>query len=150
MPAITIVQPWAWLVVHGRGAKIGGGKDVENRSWTTRYRGPILIHAGARCSLDVRYDAEMFVLRTFGVEAMRRMPRQLVAAYDFGCIIGRATLVDVLAPTSTPTRPWHMPGQFGFVLEGAEPLPLRPCKGQLGLWGRWTIVDGVAVPSEAA
>lgn len=149
-PAITIVQPWAWLIVHGRAAGVGGGKTVENRTWNTRYRGPILIHAGSRASIDVRYDAEMFVLRTFGVDEMRRMPRKLVGAYDYGAIIGKADLVDVLLPAREPRNPWHMRDQFGFVLENAEPLPLRHCKGKLGLWGRWTIVDGVAVPLEGA
>ena len=39
MKAISIRQPWAWLVVHGY-------KDVDNRTWATKHRGPILIHAG--------------------------------------------------------------------------------------------------------
>ena len=30
--------PWAWATIYG-------GKDVENRSWRTAYRGPLLIHA---------------------------------------------------------------------------------------------------------
>lgn len=38
--ALTIRQPWAHAIFHL-------GKDVENRSWRTRYRGPLLIHAGA-------------------------------------------------------------------------------------------------------
>lgn len=40
-PVLTIRQPWAWSIVHGR-------KRVENRSWQMNYRGPLLIHAGAR------------------------------------------------------------------------------------------------------
>jgi hypothetical protein len=36
--AISIRLPWAWLIVNGF-------KDVENRSWRTRHRGTILIHA---------------------------------------------------------------------------------------------------------
>jgi hypothetical protein len=31
-PALSVRQPWAWLIVNGY-------KDVENRSWTTHYRG---------------------------------------------------------------------------------------------------------------
>jgi hypothetical protein len=38
MRALTIRQPWAWLIVHGH-------KDLENRTWCTSYRGPLLIHA---------------------------------------------------------------------------------------------------------
>lgn len=37
--AITICQPWAWLIVSGH-------KTVENRSWPATYRGPLWIHAG--------------------------------------------------------------------------------------------------------
>jgi hypothetical protein len=37
--ALSIRQPWAWLIVTGY-------KDIENRSWRTNYRGPLLIHAG--------------------------------------------------------------------------------------------------------
>jgi hypothetical protein len=36
--ALIIRQPWAWAVVYA-------GKDVENRTWQTSYRGPLLIHA---------------------------------------------------------------------------------------------------------
>src|SRR6267378_3713180 len=38
MKIISIRQPWASLIVSGV-------KDVENRTWSTRYRGPVLIHA---------------------------------------------------------------------------------------------------------
>lgn len=38
MKALSIRQPWAWAIVNA-------GKRVENRTWETRYRGPILIHA---------------------------------------------------------------------------------------------------------
>jgi len=38
MKAISLLQPWATLVVTGV-------KTIETRSWGTKYRGPILIHA---------------------------------------------------------------------------------------------------------
>jgi hypothetical protein len=38
MKAISIQQPWAWAILDGR-------KRVENRTWLTHYRGPLLIHA---------------------------------------------------------------------------------------------------------
>ena len=39
MKALTVRQPWASLI-------ISGAKRVENRSWPTRHRGPLAIHAG--------------------------------------------------------------------------------------------------------
>lgn len=39
MKAITLTQPWASLVAIG-------AKRIETRSWATKYRGPLAIHAG--------------------------------------------------------------------------------------------------------
>lgn len=39
MRALTIRQPWASLIA-------AGVKTIETRSWSTKYRGPIAIHAG--------------------------------------------------------------------------------------------------------
>jgi hypothetical protein len=50
MKELSIRQPWAWLIIAGH-------KDVENRSWTTTYRGPLLIHAARRPD-DVMADIE--------------------------------------------------------------------------------------------
>jgi hypothetical protein len=41
MKALTLHQPWASLIAVG-------AKRIETRSWSTRYRGRILIHAGAK------------------------------------------------------------------------------------------------------
>ena len=40
MIAISIRQPWASLILKC-------GKDIENRSWPTKFRGRILVHAAA-------------------------------------------------------------------------------------------------------
>lgn len=39
--ALTIRQPWAQLIALGV-------KTIETRSWSTRYRGPLAIHAAAK------------------------------------------------------------------------------------------------------
>lgn len=41
MRALTLTQPWATLVAIG-------AKRIETRSWGTRYRGPLAIHAAAQ------------------------------------------------------------------------------------------------------
>lgn len=45
MKVITIKQPWATLIASGY-------KEYEFRSWQTKYRGPILIHAGKGVDKD--------------------------------------------------------------------------------------------------
>src|SRR5262245_9293131 len=41
MKAITVIQPWATLLILG-------AKRYETRTWTTSYRGPLAIHAAKR------------------------------------------------------------------------------------------------------
>lgn len=41
IPAITLWQPWAWLIAKGL-------KKFETRSWKTDYRGQILIHSAVK------------------------------------------------------------------------------------------------------
>ncbi|WP_331281011.1 ASCH domain-containing protein [Brevibacillus thermoruber] len=45
MKAITIHQPWATLIALGE-------KRFETRSWATKYRGPLAIHAGKKVDRD--------------------------------------------------------------------------------------------------
>ena len=52
--AISLIQPWATLIVAGL-------KRYETRSWSTPYRGRILIHASKK--LDKRYLARPDVAR---------------------------------------------------------------------------------------
>lgn len=42
--ALSIKQPWAWLIVHGI-------KDIENRHWRTKFHGRFFVHASK--SFDV-------------------------------------------------------------------------------------------------
>jgi hypothetical protein len=137
MRALSLTQPWAWLVVHG-------GKDIENRVWNTKHRGAFLIHAAKGMTMDQYDDAVLFALE---VDPTINMPgpRDL----ERGGIIGATNLYTVihpLRPIEMQQRlPWHMPEQFGFVLGDTRPLPFLPCKGALGFWGNFEIVDGRAV-----
>ncbi|MCC7374294.1 MAG: hypothetical protein IT581_06545 [Verrucomicrobiales bacterium] len=36
--AISVRQPSAWMIIHA-------GKDIENRTWRTKFRGRVLVHA---------------------------------------------------------------------------------------------------------
>lgn len=125
MKALTLTQPWAWLVVHG-------GKSIENRKWNTKLRGRFLIHASKRCTDDDYLDATFFALEVGGIELANRIPPR--SAILTGGIVGVAELVDVVPPTVTPELPWHMSGQYGFVLRNVRPLPFQPCSGALGFW----------------
>lgn len=106
--ALSIRQPWAHHILHD-------GKQVENRSWPTRFRGSFLIHASG----------------TFDGKAAER--REFVTEHPdspFGGIIGMATITDCV--TSMRSK-WFF-GPYGFVLINATPLEFVPCKGKLGFF----------------
>jgi hypothetical protein len=107
--ALSIRQPWAWLIVHG-------AKDIENRKWRTHFRGPILIHASKtidRAAYDQLAD-----------EGIALPP---IDELQTGGIIGRAEIADCVAESDSP---WFA-GPFGFKLRNAEPLNFCPCRGRL-------------------
>lgn len=45
MKAITVKQPWGYLICLGI-------KNIENRTWYTKYRGRVYIHAAAKSAKE--------------------------------------------------------------------------------------------------
>jgi hypothetical protein len=115
MKVIVIRQPWAWLIVNGF-------KDIENRTWATRYRGTLLIQASA--SLPSTRDLED--MRLFA----RKRGVDLPEEFETGGIVGMAQLEDCV----TRSRSKWFEGPIGWVLSKPKRLPFIPSKGQLGLF----------------
>lgn len=118
MKAISIKQPWAWLIVNGY-------KDIENRTWDTKYRGMVLIHASKGMSqAEYRIACEL---------AFKANPDIFMPDYDelaCGGIVGYAYITGTTRET---TSPWFF-GPVGFQLTGAKPLPFMPMKGRLSFF----------------
>ena len=107
MRAISIHQPSAELIVRGQ-------KDVENRSWRTHHRGPLLIHASAG-GTRARFEEH-------------GIPEDVAR----GAIIG---VVEVVDCTQERSSRWHEPGCWGWYL--ARPRRFRepiPVTGRRGLF----------------
>jgi hypothetical protein len=123
MKALSIRQPWAWLIVNGY-------KDIENRTWPTRFRGRVLIHASKAMT---RQEYEKARAR-----AERIDPTLIFPDFDAlarGGIVGVARITECLKRSDSP---WHIRGAWGFKLEGARPLAFKPRKGALGFFDvRW-------------
>ncbi len=116
MKAISVQQPWAWLIVNGY-------KPVENRTWASRFRGRVLIHAEQRWGSEQLADL-LFVRRAFPEITLPRV-------FPRGGIVGSATIVDCVTEMDGP---WFR-GPHGFVLRDARAYPaLIPVKGALGLF----------------
>lgn len=101
--ALSIRQPWAHRILFE-------GKDIENRDWATRFRGPVLIHAGKK--LDDGYEED---------EA---------TGWPRGGIVGMVEIVDCVDHSDSR---WFF-GEYGFVLANPVPLVLVPCRGKLGFF----------------
>jgi hypothetical protein len=85
------------------------GKDVENRDWPTKGRGWFVIHAG---------------------KSKRELDDCDPPGLPLGGIVGLARIVDCVTEMDSQ---WFF-GRYGFVLRDAFPVPLIPCRGQLGFF----------------
>lgn len=122
MRAITVRQPWASLITHA-------GKDIENRTWRTGYRGPLLIHAALTPDPTASVSAEDTTL----LRAAGRMPLgAVIAVVD---LIHICTLVMRPDPEDCACSRWALDGHYHWHLANARPLaePVR-CRGAQGLW----------------
>ena len=131
MKVLSFLQPWASLTVMGL-------KKLETRSWSTRHRGELLIHASMGKSGALLAQETPF---SKYIADFSKLP--------FGAIIGKVLLTDVIRVESL-----HMSdavinqltmeerafgdysnGRYVWVLEEPE-LFRKPVfiKGTLGLW----------------
>jgi hypothetical protein len=112
MRALSIEQPWAEMILHH-------GKCVENRSWNTKLRGYLAIHA-SKARRRTQFEDT-------GVDA---------DAVAFGAIVGFARLTDVITrrQVTRRTAKWFR-GEYGLLLDDVIPLE-TPVKatGALGFW----------------
>jgi len=119
--ALSIRQPWVFSILHG-------GKDIENRDWPTRYRGPLALHAAKGMT---RADVEAW--RLFIDYADLRgdwLDGRTIGDLDRGGVVGVCDLVDCV---SAHASPWFT-GDYGFVLANVRPIDFLPCAGRLGLF----------------
>lgn len=124
MKVITVKQPFATLIVKGV-------KQYEFRTWKTKYRGDILIHAGK--GVDKKALARF---KHFGFD------------YPSGCILGSVTIVDcvkmdekmreILAGKNKEVygsiikhTEWE---GYGFQLKNAKEMEPIYINGHLSFW----------------
>lgn len=122
--ALSIRQPWAWAIINA-------GKDIENRDWSTKRRGPICIHAAKGMTGD---EFNGFVRTIHGVSLVRPFPPgaavPLASELPRGGIVGTAEIVDCVEASESP---WFF-GRYGFVLRNVQAVDFIPVKGALGFF----------------
>ena len=117
MLALSIRQPWAWLILHA-------GKNIENRNWPTAVRGRVLVHAAKGCTAAEFENADLHCV-------LNDLPRP--PALDLlarGGIVGSVEVVDCVKAHPSP---WFA-GSYGFVLRDPKPASFVVFRGQLGFF----------------
>lgn len=113
MRCLAIRQPWAWAIV-------AGAKDVENRSWKTTYRGPVVIQASSKA---------------VAVKRLAKTHELPPAEFAYGALIGVADLVDIV-PLSEEleANPWAW-GPYCWIFRNARAFHRAiPFKAKLNLY----------------
>lgn len=145
MKVISLLQPWASLVVMGH-------KRIETRSWNTSYRGEVLIHA----SLGKRYSKAPFTISCR--ELCYKTPFIKFihpGSYDelpFGAIIGSVNLDETVDTETINAFPFTLGGyhdlteqerafgdysqrRYGWYLSNPVKFEVpTPAKGSLSIW----------------
>ena len=116
MKVIVVRQLWAWLIVNGF-------KDIENRTWATRYRGTLLIQASANLPSKAKWDEIERWVRKRGVE--------LPDSFEKGGIVGMAEIEDCV--TRSKSKWFEGPDWLGSEASEARPIralhwPSRPIR----------------------
>jgi hypothetical protein len=127
MKALTISQPFASLIARRE-------KFVENRNWSTSYRGPLAIHAGKGTQYLTATELRQYL--TGGVIAVAelvgclRLDGVLRSAHPSKIFVARGsgiTFRDVIEHE-------HSEGPWCWVLSNVTPVEFFPCRGEQGLW----------------
>lgn len=125
MKALSIRQPWAHAILYL-------GKDMENRSRPTKYRGRFYIHAGLKIDDGWRSARNHNGRKLFNDVDDSKTLTRYGAWSRLGAILGSVELIDCVN--------WHcrsrwFSGKYGYLL--ARPFMYHtpiPCKGQLGFF----------------
>ena len=123
MRALTILQPWAEMIARGV-------KRVENRTWRTKYRGPLAIHVGKSLAWMQSEDPLAWPGQ-YGTE----LPG--VEELTFGAIIAVAELVDCVRVEDLPAklrRHAFASGPWCWVLKDVRRVEPIACKGAQLVW----------------
>src|SRR5690348_4912650 len=108
--ALTVCQPYAEFIAQGV-------KPMENRTWPTRYRGDLLIHAGkSRAWL---------------------MPEDDESSLVFGAIVAIVDLYDCVRLEDLPRELRfhdHANGPWCWLVRNVRRIAPVPARGAQGLW----------------
>lgn len=124
MKVLSIKEPWASLIMNGT-------KKIETRSWKTKYRGEIYIHASSSKAKITKPEVY-----------------ELIKDMNFKCgyIICKCNLVDCIYMTDEYVNDMKINhyeeyicghyevGRYAWIVEDVKVIEPIEAKGKLGLW----------------
>lgn len=124
MKVLSIKEPWASLIMNGT-------KKIETRSWKTKYRGEIYIHASLSKAKITKPEVY-----------------ELIKDMNFKCgyIICKCNLVDCIYMTDEYVNDMkinhyeeyicghYKVGRYAWIVEDVKVIEPIEAKGKLGLW----------------
>lgn len=137
MKALTLHQPWASLIAIGV-------KSIETRSWSTKYRGPLAIHASAKRTRAMSCNLGQWRYGGLTGCLWRAAPQVRDLQYvRLGVVVATCTLVDVV-PTyeiewgcrfDANSPMWWWDDGIEQVGEGRDGEPI----GDLARWASYVV-----------
>ncbi len=126
MRVITIKQPFATLIAEGY-------KQYEFRSWKTKYRGEILIHAGKGVDTKAmkRFEYLNLAYPTSTIVAKCVITDCIEVTDDFRDILRK---IDPIVYAGVLYNKGGYSDEFAFKLENISKINIPNIKGKLSLW----------------
>jgi hypothetical protein len=131
MKALTIIEPWATLLVMGK-------KRYETRDWQIVYRGLIAIHSGKKVLTECDYNlgvAECMINSEITPEILKNNRGKIIAVgYLKDIILMSEDFMKEISETEKDLGLWKV-GRYAWDIIDIKPLlkPI-PVRGMLGLW----------------
>ncbi len=133
MRALSIRQPWAYLVAAGY-------KDIENRNWKINRKSNYGLYKSERADFSLQLPSRIYVHAGKEIdhkchitqgETYANLITMPLEKFTLGAIIGEVDIIDCVTESKSP---WFI-GRYGFVLANPvlydKPIPYR---GQLGFF----------------
>lgn len=124
--AITLWEPYASCIVFGI-------KKIETRTWPTKYRGPLFIHASQHKMTKTQLAKAKAFFEKLGHHFEP----------NYGCLVAECNLVDcvLMSEELIQNQPeleimfghWQV-GYYAWILENIRACARTPVLGKQGLW----------------
>ena len=133
MTRVNLPQPFATLIAIG-------AKRIETRSWGTKYRGPLAIHAAKGYPEEARrlcserpFQSALAKEGYFSAELLLRS--HIVAVCNLVACEKMTPELIAMVPEPERSFGFYEPGRWMWMLEEVRPVSIPgEVKGALGLW----------------